>query len=277
MEKAREKAQILVEAINYINKFEGKIVVIKYGGNAMENEELKESVLTDISLLSQLGLKIVVVHGGGPEIDIETKKKKIEKKVIDGLRVTDERTMKIVEKVLKKINKECVDILKKTGAKAVDCTNNLFETKTKDERLGYVGEITYVNKHKLLTKLKNGIIPVVSSFGKDEKTRHTTNINADTAATEIAIALKAEKLTILTNVDGVLCDGNLLSHLTIENTKRHIETGVIKGGMIPKVEACIDAVEHGVKKAHLINGTFKRALLIEMFTEKGIGTEIVKG
>ena len=275
-EKAKEKADILVEAINYINKFEGKIVVVKYGGNAMENEELKESVFTDISMLSQLGLKIVVVHGGGPDIDAEMKMKKIEKKVIGGLRVTDETTMKVVEKVLKNVNKECVSILKKTGAKAVDCTNNLLWTEMKDERLGFVGEITSVDKQKIFRKLNKGIIPVISSLGKDEKTSHATNINADTAATEIAIALKAEKLTIMTNVDGVLKGGELLPHLTLNDVKKYIKSGVISGGMIPKVEACVDAVTHGVKKAHLINGTTKRALLIEIFTEKGVGTEIVR-
>lgn len=276
IEKAKEKADTLVEAINYINKFEGKIVVIKYGGNAMENDDLKESVFTDISMLSQLGLKIVVVHGGGPAIDIEMKKKKIEKKVVDGLRVTDEKTMKIVRKVLKNVNNDCVSILKQTGAKAKDCTKNLFFTKMKDARLGYVGKIVYVDTKKVIKVLEKGIIPVVSSLGKDEKTLHASNINADTAATKIAIALKAEKLTIMTNVDGVLKDGELISHLTLNEVKRYTKSGVIKGGMIPKVEACIDAVTHGVRKAHLINGTTMRALLIEIFTDKGIGTEIVK-
>jgi acetylglutamate kinase len=276
MEEAKQKADTLVEAINYINKFEGKIVVVKYGGNAMENEELKEAVLTDISMLSQLGLKIVLVHGGGPEIDAELKKKKIEKKVIDGLRVTDEITMKVVAKSLKKINKDLLKILRKTGAKAKDCTKNLLLTVMMDERLGYVGEVKTVKKDALLRKLEKGIIPVIACMGKDIETGHVTNINGDTAATEVAMALKAEKLTILTNVDGVLKNGELLAHLTLKDVKKYIANGVISEGMIPKVLACVDAVNKGVKKAHLINGTTKRALLIEIFTEKGIGTEIVK-
>lgn len=276
MKRATEKAQILVEAIDYINKFAEKTVVVKYGGNAMENDELKQSVLADISMLSRLGLKIVVVHGGGPGIDAGMKKKKIEKKVVDGLRVTDERTMKIVEKVLKSVNNECVEILKKTGAKAKDCTKNLLRTKMKDERLGFVGEITDVDNKKIARMLDHGTIPVVSSLGVDEKTAHATNINADTAATKIAISLKAEKLTILTNVDGVLGKGELIPRLTIKQALEHIKSGIVEGGMIPKVKACAEAVTRGVKKAHLINGTVKRALLIEIFTQKGIGTEIVK-
>ena len=275
MEKAKEKARILVEAINYINKFEGKTVVVKYGGNAMENEELKEAVFTDISMLSQLGMKIVVVHGGGHEIDAEMKKAGIEKRVVDGLRVTDEPTLRIVEKTLKRLNRECAGILEKTGARAKDCTKNLLETRIKDERLGYVGEVVRVDKEKLLKKLKRGVIPVVSSIGKDGN-GHATNINADEAATRIAIALKAEKLVMLTNVDGIFLNGELLPRMVISDAERHIKSGAIKGGMIPKVKACVDAVSHGVKKVHLINGTVERALLIEIFTDKGIGTEIVK-
>jgi acetylglutamate kinase len=276
MEKAQKKIQILVEAINYINQFENKIVVIKYGGNAMKDDELKESVFTDIKLLSQLGLKIVIVHGGGPAIDVVMAKRKIEKKTVDGLRVTDEKTMKIVENVLKKVNKDCISILKKTGVDAENMTNNLLYTKMKDKKLGYVGEIIEVDKSKLIKKLNKGIILVISSIGKDDKTGHATNINADSAATKIAIAVKAEKLTILTNVDGVLNKGNLIPHLTLQNVKKYIDKGIIKGGMIPKVKACVDAVNHGIKKAHLINGTKNKALLLEIFTEKGIGTEIVK-
>ncbi len=275
MKQAIEKAAILVGAARYIKKFKGKIVVIKYGGNVSANGELNESVFQDISMLSQLGMKIVVVHGGGPKIDEEMRKRSLEKKVIDGLRVTDAATIKIVARVLNDINQQCVLSLQKTGVKAEDCTTTMFETKINNPRLGYVGDIVKVNTDLLLQKIKEGVIPVVSCLGTD-MANQVTNINADTAATKIAIALKAEKLTILTNVNGVIdSTKRLIRHISVQDVEQYIQVGTIHGGMIPKVRACAEAASHGVKKAHLINGTVKRALLLELFTDTGIGTEIV--
>ncbi len=275
MKQAMEKAAVLVEAVGYIKKFEGKVVVIKYGGNITANGDISESVFQDISMLSQLGLKIVVVHGGGPKIDEETRKRGLEKKVIDGLRVTDAATIKIVARVLNDINQQCVLSLQKTGAKAEDCTTTMFETKINNPHLGYVGDIVKVNKNLLLQKIEQRIIPVISSLGNDAANQ-VTNINADTAATKIAIALKAEKLTVLTNVDSVIDSKNRrIRHISVQDVEQYISSGIVHGGMIPKVRACAEAASHGVRKAHLINGTVKRTLLLEIFTDMGIGTEIV--
>ncbi len=276
MNEAAQKADILLQALKYIKKFEGKIIVIKYGGNAMENETLQAAVFQDISMLARLGLQIVVVHGGGLKIDAELTRKGIQKKTIDGLRVTDEETLKIVVKTLRAVNKECVEGLKQVGIQAQDYTKGMFVTKAQDVRLGHVGDITKVNSVSLLKAMAYGIVPVISCYGQD-KDGHLHNINADTAATKVAEVLKAEKLTILTNIDGVRdADGKRINHLSVKDIPHYIENGVIRGGMIPKVWACADAVKHGVKKAHLIDGTVPRALLLEIFTDGGIGTEIVK-
>jgi len=276
MKDAAKKADILLQALKYIKQFEGKIIVIKYGGNAMENEELQASVFQDISMLARLGLQIVVVHGGGLRIDNELAEKGIPKEMIDGLRVTDDATLRVVIKSLKSVNKECVDGLKKVGVRAQNFTAGMFITKAKESQYGHVGDILKVNSEALLKPLAYGIVPVISSLGEDEY-GHPHNINADTAATKIAEALKAEKLTILTNIDGVLdANGKRISHLRVKDIPRYIETGVIRSGMIPKVWACADAVKHGVNKAHLLDGTVPRALLLEIFTDGGVGTEIVK-
>lgn len=276
MKDAIQKAVTLTEAAGYVKQFKGKIIVIKYGGNAMGSDAQADPVLADIARLAELGLKVVVVHGGGPKIDEEMSKQGIKKKVIDGLRVTNAAGIKVVAKVLGDINKQCVEGLGKAGAAAEDCTDNMFKTEINDQRLGYVGEIVNVNRALLLEKLKAGIIPVVSSLGKDAE-GNLTNINADTAATMLAIALKAEKLTILTNVDGVITSKkNLITHLGVHEVEYYIQSNMIHGGMIPKVRACAEAVRQGVKKAHLINGMVPGALLAEIFTDKGIGTEIVK-
>jgi acetylglutamate kinase len=276
MDEAAQKADILLQALKYVKKFEGKVIVIKYGGNAMENEALQASVFQDISMLVRLGLQIVVVHGGGLKIDAELAERGIQKKTIDGLRVTDDETLKVVVKTLQAVNKECVDGLKQAGISAQDYTDGMFITKAQDVRLGHVGDITKVNSMALLKAMAYGIVPVVSCYGKD-KSGHLHNINADTAATKVAEVLKAEKLTILTNIDGVRdADGKRINHLNVADITRYIDSGVIRGGMIPKVWACADAVKHGVKKAHLIDGTVPRALLLEVFTDGGIGTEIVK-
>jgi len=277
VQEAAQKADILLQALKYIKKFEGKIIVIKYGGNAMENEELQASVFQDISMLARLGLQIVVVHGGGLKIDEELAKQGIPKKTINGLRVTDDTTLKIVVKTLKEVNKECVDGLQNVGIDAQDYTAGMFLTKTHpDTRYGHIGDIIEADSASLHKALVDGVVPVISSLGAD-KNGHPHNINADTAATKIAEVLKAEKLTIVTNIDGVLdADGKRIAHLSVKDIPHYIENGVIRGGMIPKVWACADAVSHGVKKAHLLDGTVPRALLLEIFTDGGIGTEIVR-
>ncbi len=276
IQEATEKAHILVEAIKYIKQFEHKIIVVKYGGNAMEDETLRESVLEDVAMLRQLGLKIVLVHGAGPRIDAETAKQGLHKKVVHGLRVTDEPTLQIVQKVLADINQDCVARLRAHKAQAQDCTDGTLLTKMTDPALGFVGEIIDVRTELLMQAMNQGIIPVISSIGQDASGQ-LTNINADTVATKIAAALQAEKLTILTNVNAVLdTEGQRVAHLTTIEAEALINNGTIHTGMIPKVQACIKAAAAGVRKAHLLNGTVPRALLIEIFTDKGIGTEIVK-
>jgi acetylglutamate kinase len=233
------------------------------------------SVFEDISMLSQLGLKVVFVHGGGPMIDAEMKRQGIRKTMFEGLRVTDAATMKIVEEVLTTINEDCVSKLQALGLKAENCTAGMFTTRVSNPKLGSVGEIIATNAQLLQEKLDQGIIPVLSSLGQDKKSGDIVNINADTAAAKTAVALRAEKLTILTNVDGVMQDSALISHLTPTDAEEYIARGVIEGGMIPKVRACTLAVNGGVGKAHLLNGGTARALLLEIFTDKGVGTEIV--
>jgi acetylglutamate kinase len=276
VKEAKEKADLLVQAIKYIKQFSGKTVVVKCGGHAMQDEAIKKSVFEDIDMLKRLGLKIVVVHGGGPEVDDEVKKQGLETKRIHGLRVTDKPTLQIVEKVFAEINQDCIGLLQSHGAKAADCTDGALVTKIIDPKLGFVGEVINVNTGKINENLTQGKIPVVSCIGRDESGQ-LTNINADTAATHIAQALNAEKLTILTNVDAVLDENKEpISHLNADEAEKYIEEGVIDAGMIPKVRACIDAAQHGVGKAHLLNGTVPRALLLEIFTDQGVGTEVVK-
>ena len=264
------KTQVLIEALPYIKKYHGKIVVIKFGGNAMS--EIKP-VIEDIVLLKHIGIKPVVVHGGGPEIDKELKKAKIKTRFINGLRYTDNKTIKIVEKVFSKINKNIILNLKKHGAKAINAPG-IIKVKQKNPKLGLVGEITKINDNKILKIINNGFIPVISPLGTGNGSKHY-NINADTAASNVAVALKAEKLTILTNVNGVMINGKLQPHIDFKAAKKEIKKGVINKGMIPKVEACIYAVKNKCPKAHLINGLVPHSLLLEIFTDKGIGTEIV--
>jgi len=274
MEKLQKKASILIEVLPYIQKYSGKIFVIKYGGNAMIDPEIKKSVIGDIALLKHIGINPIVVHGGGPEISKEMQKANLKPKFVNGLRYTDKKTMEIVRKVSIKINKEIQDMLKNEKCKAENLTIGLLKTKIKNKDLGLVGEIIKVDKNKLLQKIKQGIIPIVSPVGHYGK--NYTNINADTVATKIAEAVKAEKLTILTDVEGVYENGKLISHLSIADAQKGIKSGVINKGMIPKVLGCVNAVQKGVGKAHLIDGTIRHSLLIEFFTDKGIGTEIVK-
>jgi acetylglutamate kinase len=229
-----------------------KTVVIKYGGGAM-NDRQAGPVFAAVQGLARLGWKIVLVHGGGPMIDAEMKRQGIPKTTIEGLRVTDAATMKIVEAVLTSVNQDSVAKLKALGLQAENCTPGMFSTQPTKLPLGSVGEIVATNAQLLQAKLGEGIIPVVSSLGKDKKSGHTTNINADTAAAKIAIAMRAEKLTILTNVDGVMRASAPIPQLSPTEAEEYIASGIIEGGMIPKVRACSEAVQAGVGMAHLMN------------------------
>jgi len=265
-----EKTQVLIEALPYIKKYNNKLVVIKFGGNAMAE---MNHVIEDIVLLKHIGIKPIVVHGGGPEIDNELKNIGIMPKFINGLRYTDDATMKVVEKVFNKLNKDIVASLKSLGVDSIDSSGNI-KVKQKNPKLGLVGEITSINKEGILKILNASIIPIVSPIGVGEDDK-SYNINADTAASHIAVSTNAEKLTILTNVDGVIINEKFLPHMDINTAEEGIKNGTINKGMIPKVEACIYAVKNSCPKAHLINGLIPHSLLLEIFTDKGIGTEIV--
>lgn len=269
-----EKAKILIdEALPYLQKFKDKIVVIKYGGKAMINDELKESVIKDIAFLKAVGIKPVIVHGGGMMATKELEKQKIKPIFIRGLRVTSAQAIKIIEKVFIRINHSIQINLKKFGvaSKGVyDC----MHVEQKNKKLGFVGRVKKVDVKKIKKILQENKIPIISPLGM--KYEQVYNVNADTAAVEIAIALKALKLTILTDIDGVIKNGKLVSHLSIAEAHECIEKGIITEGMIPKIEACVLAVKAGCPKAHLINGTIPHSLLFEIFTKEGIGTEIVE-
>lgn len=285
MQELIKKAGILIEALPYIQKFSEKTVVIKYGGNAMINEELKNSVMEDITLLKFIGLKPIVVHGGGPDISTALNKMGIKSKFINGLRVTDEDTIKVAQQVLVgKTNKEIVALLNKNGGRAVgvsgidgsfiECKKSYTEVDGEEVDIGYVGEITHV-KHCLIDHLADDqYIPVIAPIGVDENGQ-SYNINADTVAAAVAAAVKAEKLILLTDVEGVKDkDGNVVYEACKEEIDEMIKTGVISGGMIPKVHGCLDAIEAGVKGVHIIDGRIPHCLLLEIFTKTGIGTLI---
>lgn len=285
MQELIKKAGILIEALPYIQKFAEKTVVIKYGGNAMINEELKNSVMEDITLLKFIGLKPIVVHGGGPDISTALNKMGIKSKFINGLRVTDEETIKVAQQVLVgKTNKEIVALLNKNGGRAVgvsgidgsfiECKKSYTEVDGEEVDIGYVGEITHV-KHCLIDHLADDqYIPVIAPIGVDENGQ-SYNINADTVAAAVAAAVKAEKLILLTDVEGVKDkDGNVVYEAGKDEIDDMIATGVISGGMIPKVNGCLDAIEAGVKGVHIIDGRIPHCLLLEIFTKTGIGTLI---
>ena len=265
-----EKTKVLIEALPYIEKYHNKIVVIKLGGNAIS--EINNAA-EDVALLKRLGIQPVIVHGGGPEIDNELKKLKIIPKFINGLRYTDEMIIGVVEKVFFRINKRIVNKLKAKRVKSVNASG-CIKVRQKNHELGLVGGITKIDKQKILEHIHSGSIPIISpiGFGNGGK---KYNVNADTAASHIAVALNAEKLTMLTNVDGIIINGSLQSHINFDAAKREIRKGNINKGMIPKVEACIYAVKNKCPKAHLINGLIPHSLLLEIFTDKGVGTEIV--
>ncbi len=278
-----QRAEVLTAALPYIKKYYGKIVVVKYGGNAMINEELKQQVMEDIVLLHLIGVKIVLVHGGGPEITDTLKKIGKESQFVDGLRVTDKETADVVQMVLAgKINKSLVNLLGTKGGKAMGISGmdgHLIEAEIKDERLGFVGRITKVNVEPVTDLLEHDYIPVISTVGCDNK-GNVYNINADTAAAYIAGALKAERLISMTDIAGILKDKDDPSSLIpCIDTKEAVElfnNGTISGGMIPKVECCLDAIARGVRKVIIMDGRVPHSLLIETLTDEGAGTMVLE-
>lgn len=291
---AKEKAAILVEALPYIQEFVGKTVVVKYGGNAMINDTLKNEVMQDVALMKYVGIQPVIVHGGGPEITGFLKKVGKETEFISGLRVTDEETVEIAEMVLDgKINSDIVNLLNRRGVRAVGLSGkdaNLIRARKKlatvyegEEKkkvdIGYVGEIESVDTAIIVDLLRGGYVPVIAPIGVGEE-GESYNINADYVAAEVAGALHAEKLLFMTDIEGVYKDyadkSTFISTLTDSEAKDYIKKGVISGGMIPKVEACLRALAAGTEKTHIIDGRVDHAIILEIFTSAGIGTQVVK-
>ena len=278
-----QRAQVLVEALPYVQKYNGKIVVVKYGGNAMINEELKHDVMRDMVLLHLIGVKVVLVHGGGPEISAMLKRVGKKSEFVDGLRVTDEETSEIVQMILAgKINKSLVAKLDNLGGRAMGICGmdgGLIKATKIDERLGYVGDITKVDPQPILDLLEKGYIPVVSTIGCDED-GHVCNINADTAAAAIAASLQAESLISMTDTPGLLRDPadptSLIRRIDLKGIESLKEQGIISGGMIPKVDCCTKAILEGVRKVFIIDGRIPHALLMETLTNEGLGTMFKK-
>ncbi len=279
-----ERARVLVQALPYIKRYTGKIVVIKYGGNAMVNEDLKMQVMEDIVLLHLIGVRVVLVHGGGPEISELMGKLGKVPEFVDGLRVTDKETVDIVQMVLAgKINKTLVNLLEMKGGNAMGISGmdgRLLQAEIKDPRLGYVGEITEVNIEPVLDLLEKGYIPVVSTIGCDRE-GNAYNINGDTAAARIAGALGAKRFILMTDVRGILRDqhdpDSLIADVSLKETDMLFQEGIISGGMIPKVKCCIDAIRRGVHKVIIMDGRVPHAILMELLTNEGAGTMVYGG
>ncbi|MBP3672455.1 MAG: acetylglutamate kinase [Oscillospiraceae bacterium] len=279
-----ERAEVLTAALPYIKKYNGKIVVIKYGGNAMVNEQLKQQVMEDITLLWLIGVKVVLVHGGGPEISETMAKLGKKAQFVDGLRVTDKETVDIVQMVLAgKINKTLVNLIQMKGGHAVGLSGidgGIIEAKMKNETLGYVGQITKIRTQPITDLLEKNYIPVISTVASDRQ-GNTYNINGDTAAAYIAGALGAERLIMMTDIAGILKDkddpSTLIPHITVEEAKGLYASGVISGGMIPKVDCCIEALEHGVNHVVIMDGRVSHSILMELLTDEGAGTMVTKG
>ena len=277
------RAQVLAEALPYIQKYNGKTVVVKYGGNAMISEELRQAVISDIILLHLVGIRVVVVHGGGPEISTMLKKIGKESIFVDGLRYTDQETMEIVQQVLcGKVNKDLVATLNRMGGRAVGLCGmdaGLFQARKLEDKYGLVGEITQADPQVVVDALERGYIPVVSTVaqGVDDETAY--NINADTAAAKLAVALQAEKLILLTDVRGLLRDAKdertLLPVVELAQVPALVKDGVIQGGMIPKVDCCVEAVRSGVKNTIILDGRIPHSILIELLSDEGIGTMLM--
>lgn len=279
-----QRASILIEALPNIQEYYNKVVVVKYGGNAMIDDELKQAVMGDIVLLSLVGVKVVLVHGGGPEIsDMLTKIGK-KSEFIDGLRVTDKETMDVVQMILSgKVNKDLVKLIQTKGGNAIGlcgADGAMIKAKPLDKKYGFVGEVTAVDPEPIIGVLDYNYIPVVSTIGIDDE-GNSYNINADTAAAAIASELKAECLITLTDIDGIMLDKDdpktLIKTMKTSDAPKLIERGVISGGMIPKVKGCVEAIEKGVHKIFIIDGRIPHSILIETLTEEGLGTMIIKG
>ncbi len=279
-----QRAEVLTAALPYIKKYNGKCVVVKYGGNAMINPQLKQQVMEDIVLLWLIGVKVVLVHGGGPEISDTMKKLGKQAQFLNGLRVTDKETVDIVQMVLAgKVNKDLVNLLQMKGGHAVGLSGidgGILEATMKNEALGYVGEITKVRTQPITDMLEKNYIPVISTIASDRQ-GNTYNINGDTAAAYIAGALGAERLIMMTDIAGVMMDkddpNSLLPQITISEAKALQESGVISGGMIPKVECCIDALNAGVNNVIIMDGRIPHSILMELLTDEGAGTMVMKG
>ena len=279
MEDILKKADILVEAIPYIKKFVGETILIKYGGNAMIDDIQKENVVKQIVLLKMLGINVIVVHGGGPDIEQELKQNNIKSEFKNGLRVTDKKAMDVVKKVLiGKTNTEIVNLLNIESCKAIGISGvdgDLIKCKKISKNIGYVGEIKDINSELIFDLLKNNYVPVIAPIGHDEK-GNFYNINADTMASELAISLKCKRIILLTNIDGILDKSKkLISEINKNDIQNLIDNGTISGGMIPKVNACIKCLNNGLERTHIINGSKKNTIIYELLTDKGIGTMIL--
>ena len=279
-----ERAEVLTAALPYIKKYSGKIVVVKYGGNAMINPQLKEQVMEDIALLWLIGVKVVLIHGGGPEINETMARFGKKAEFVNGLRVTDKETVDIVQMVLAgKVNKTLVNLLQMKGGHAVGLSGidgGIIEAKMKDERLGYVGEITKIRTRPIEDLLEKNYIPVISTVASDRQ-GNTYNINGDTAAAHIAGALGAESMIMMTDIAGILKDkddpSTLIPSITVEEAKKLYDEGIISGGMIAKVDCCIEALEHGVNNVVIMDGRIPHSILMELLTDEGAGTMVMKG
>ncbi len=281
-----EKVEVLIEALPYIQRFNRKIIVVKYGGSAMADEELKKHVIQDVVLLKLVGFKPIIVHGGGKEISKWVEKAGMEPQFINGLRVTDEATMEIAEMVLNRVNKSLVQLVNELGIKAVGISGKdgmLLKCRkqySQGEDLGFVGNITEVDPQIIYDLLEKDFLPIICPVGFDEEFK-TYNINADDAACAIATAMEAEKLAFLTDVEGVYQDfkdkNTLISEMSVEEAEGFVNSGTLGGGMLPKLKNCIDAMKQGVSRVHIMDGRIPHCLLLEIFTNKGIGTAIVSG
>lgn len=284
MQEIMKKAEVLIEALPYIQKFNRKIIVVKYGGSAMSNEELQKNVIKDVTLLKLVGFKPIIVHGGGKEISRWVSKVGKEAEFVNGLRVTDEETMEIAEMVLNKVNKSLVAMVEELGVKAVGISGKdagLLQVEKKlsgGQDIGYVGEVTKVDPGVLYDLLEKDFLPIVAPIGLGEK-YHSYNVNADDAACAIAKAVGADKLVFLTDIEGLYRDINdkssFISRITASNAEKLIQEGIIGGGMLPKLNNCTSAIRNGVNRVHILDGRLLHALLLEIFTNKGIGTAIV--
>ena len=286
MQQYLEKAQVLIEALPYIQRFNRKIIVVKYGGSAMVDEALKRQVIEDVTLLKLVGFKPIIVHGGGKEISRWVGKVGMEPHFVNGLRVTDEETMEVAEMVLGKVNKSLVQLVEELGVRAIGISGKdggLLKVDKKlsnGEDIGFVGEVKRVNAEILYDLLEKDFLPIVCPVGMDDE-YNTYNINADDAACAIARAMKAEKLAFLTDIEGVYKDPDdpktLISELRVDEAQQLMNDGYIGGGMLPKLQNCIDAIENGVSRVHILDGRIPHCLLLEIFTNKGIGTAILNG